>query len=242
MSFFIQVSSKDCLRYFPENRSDLFQIKLPGQVDGNNYEVGLVNICFANTKPLLLNDTDRSISLYFNGDLHKLLIPCQTFCSITEFVDCLSEIVSDYTESIKIEITSDGKVLIKTIDSEFTFSDKIACILGMETNVVSDTFKYGTFSPSHDNIDRMIHVCLDEAASSLSGNGNISFLQTIYPSNINSNVNLRFSPTLYIPLKNHRFETLHFSLCDSTGKEVLLKKSVTQALLHFRQKDEPRIH
>lgn len=240
MSFFLHASSSDCERYFPSNKPSSFQVKLPNHIDGGKYEVALLQISFNNNRILLTNELDRKVDLYFGGDLHSFLIPCQKFNSVREFINCLSEMISDFTSTIQISYTEDYKCLIKTINSELEFSKKVACILGMSENRFTDAVKYGQYTPSLDNISHNIYVCMDGVVPQLTGNGYLPYLCVMYPSNAICQFDKSFFPSMYVPLKPHRIQAVRITLKDRFGKEVLLTESETQVFLHFRVQHEQR--
>ncbi len=236
MSFYYQASSSNSKRYFPSNSSSCFKLKLPFQVDGNCYEVALVNLLLINNRFLLNNELDRKVQLCFNGETHNFLIPCQKFNSIQELILCLTEIISEFTDLVTIQYTEDKKVLIKTINSELVLSETVSNMLGMQEHVFTDAIKYSKFSPSLDTINQSLFVCMDGVVPQLTGNGYLSYIQVIYPSNKDTRIEKSFSP-IYLPLKPHRFDALHLSLVDNFGKVIDFLNSETQILIHFRCKN-----
>lgn len=236
MSFYYHASSVECMNYYPLNKASCFECKLPHELDGSLYDVSLLNINFNNNRCLLQNIYDRTLRLNFNGETHDALIPCQKFSSIEEFVTCLSEIFADYTDSISIRYTEDSKVLIKTINSELKISQKVGMILGMTDTTFVDTVKYGKLTPSLDNINHVVYVCIDETVTQLAGNGYIPFIQVLHPSNAATNINQSVQPNIYIPLKSHRINAIKIFLCDNVGKDIDIAGE-TQVLLHFKLKN-----
>lgn len=78
MAFFFQAGSNNS-RYFQENTASFFKRKLPFQVDGNIYEVSILNICLSNNKFLFSCESDREVHLTFNTEQHTFLIPLIKF-------------------------------------------------------------------------------------------------------------------------------------------------------------------
>lgn len=233
MSFFFQSGSNSSSRYFPSNTATSFKLKLPYQIDGSNYEVTLQNIAVNNNRYFSSNEEDRKVQLIFNGETHSFFIPCVNFSTIEELVNCLSGYISDYTDSIRIQCNEDQKILIKTVNAELRISCMLATILGMQENIFTDTVKYGKYCPSLDNVSSTVFICMDGVVPQLTGNGYIPYLQVIYPSKSTVNIVKQFSPSIYIPLKPHRFETVHIYFLDNFGKEISVQPSETQIFLHF---------
>lgn len=238
MSFYMHLESENSNRYFPSNTSSSFQYKLPTRLEGTNYEVALLHIGFVNNRSLFNHENDRHFQIYFNGESHKISIPQQKYNSIQEFVTCLSELIEDYTETIKIVYRSDQKVCIKTINSDITVSECVAKILGMEDTSFPDTVKYGKYEASLNNVNRTVYISMNDTVPQLTGGGFFPFLNVMCPSNTTSVVEKSFNPIMYIPLQPYIFDSVHIKLLDSLGRDIYLPQSETQVLLHFRRKDE----
>lgn len=239
MSFFTYVCSSTSSKYYPLNRSSNFRLKLPCKVDGSSYDVALLSIGYNNTRSIFEKDSDRIITICFNGEAHSILIPQQKYSSIRELVICINELISDYTSTIRFSVDDFNKVCIKSVLSDVTISRRLAQILGMEDTIFPDATRYGKHEASLDNINNDVFILMDSVVPQFVGTKSVPYLNICRPSNSSSATEVFFRP-LYVPLSPHIVDSVVFRLVDCMGKEVELSGTEPRLHLHFRFKNGDR--
>lgn len=241
MEFFIPVSSLDSVL---QVGASYFQVQLPKRISlFGSYEVSLWEISYPSDLHTIVTEKESEIKISFvtnEGDHASAVIkvPIKCYHNMNEFLDVINEDISEYTENIKLEIDSDGRVQVnsKKYSDQIIFSPLIQDILGFKNSDINGS-KSGCFIPNLLQQQNFLNICVDIVQPMFYAKKQVQLLRRFqHDCSKRRYVMKTFTEPMYFPLNSNDFDTITVQITNDYGNPISFDRGTVFMILHIRPK------